>query len=49
MVAAVLRGTKRLFDIINKNPMVEIRTADYVHSLGGIAQNSKFIAIYSCI
>lgn len=49
MVAAVLWGTKRLYDFANQNPMVEMRTSDYVHSVPVIAQNNKFIAINSCI
>jgi len=49
IVVAVLMGTKHLYDFINKNPMIEMRTADYVHSLNVISQNSKFVAINSCI
>ena len=49
MIVAVLMGTKRLYDFVNKNPMLEMRTADYVHSQAVISQNSKFVAINSCI
>ncbi len=49
MVAAVLWGTKRLYDFANQNPMVEMRTSDYVHSVPVIAQNKKFVAINSCV
>jgi len=49
MVAAVLWGTKRLYDFASQNPMVEMRTSDYVHSIPVIAQNKKFIAINSCV
>ena len=49
MIVAVLWGTKRLYDFVDRNPMVEMRTADYVHAQAVITQSSKFVSINSCI
>ena len=44
-----LMGTKRLYDFCAKNPMVEMRTVDYVNNPCIVAQNSKMVCINSCL
>ena len=49
MVVTFLMGTKRLYDFCAKNPMIEMRTVDYVNNPTVIAQNSKMVSINSCL
>lgn len=49
MVITFLMGTQRLYDFCEKNPMVEMRTVDYVNNPAVIAQNSKMVCINSCL
>lgn len=49
MVITFLMGTKRLYDFCEKNPMVEMRTVDYVNHPCIVAENSKMICINSCL
>lgn len=49
IIATFLMGTKKLYDFVNGNPAVEMRTADYVNNPAVIAQNSKMVSINSCI
>ncbi len=48
-VATFLMGTKKLYDFVNHNPDIELRTADYVNSPLVIAQHSQMVSINSCI
>lgn len=49
MIVTFLMGTKRLYDFAAVNPMLELRTVDYVNSPVVVAQNSRMICINGCI
>jgi len=49
MTVTFLMGTKRLYDFAHDNPMVELRTVDYVNNPVVVAQNSKMTCINACI
>ncbi|PID79556.1 MAG: 4-hydroxybutyrate CoA-transferase [Clostridiales bacterium] len=49
MIVTFLMGTKRLYDFAAKNPMVEMRTVDYVNDPFVVAQNSKMVCINACL
>ena len=49
MVATFLMGTKKLYDFVNNNPMVEMYPVDYVNDPYVIGQNDRMVAINSCI
>ena len=49
IVAGFLFGTKRLYDFIHNNPLIELHPTDYVNDPFNIAQNDKMIAINSAI
>lgn len=49
MLVTFLMGTKRLYDFAAKNPLVEMRTVDYVNNPALIAQNHKMVSINSCL
>jgi 4-hydroxybutyrate CoA-transferase len=49
MVVTFLMGTKRIYDFIDHNPAVEMRTVDYVNHPVIVAQNTKLVSINSCI
>ena len=49
MIVTFLMGTKRLYDFADKNPMVEMRTVDYVNHPAVIAQNSNMVCINSAL
>jgi len=49
MVVTFLMGTKRLYDFVNYNPAMEMRTVDYVNHPAIVAQNSKLVSINACI
>lgn len=49
MMITFLMGTKRLYDFVNKNPMVEMRPVDYVNHPAVVAQNSKMVSVNSCL
>jgi 4-hydroxybutyrate CoA-transferase len=42
-------GTKRLYDFVDHNPMVEMFGVDYVNDPYVIAKNDNMVAINSCI
>jgi len=42
-------GTKRLYDWVNDNPLIEMRRTEYVNDPFVIAQNDKMVAINSAI
>lgn len=48
-VVTFLMGTKKLYDFVNNNPMVEMYPVDYVNDPAIIAQNCKMISINSCV
>ena len=49
MVAASLMGSKKLYDFVDNNPDVMMRTVDYVNNPMVICQNPKVVAINSCL
>ncbi len=44
-----LMGSKRLYDYVDDNPFVEMRSCDYVNDVAIIRQNPKMVAINSAI
>ncbi len=48
-MATFLLGTKRLYDYVDDNPFIEMRTADYVNDISVIQQNKRMVAINSAI
>ncbi|MBT8395235.1 MAG: acetyl-CoA hydrolase/transferase family protein [Flavobacteriaceae bacterium] len=44
-----LMGSKRLYDYVDDNPFVEMRTCDYVNDVDIIKQNPRMVAINSAI
>jgi len=49
MTVTFLMGTKRLYDFAHNNPMIELKTVDYVNNPAVIAQNSNMVCINACI
>jgi acetyl-CoA hydrolase len=49
MVAGFLLGTKRLYDFVDNNPVVELHPSEYVNDPYVIRQNDKMVAINSAI
>lgn len=49
MIVTFIMGTKRLYDFIDDNPIVEMHPVDYVNNPLIIAQNNKMVSINSCI
>lgn len=49
IVVTFLMGTKRLYDFVNNNPMVEIYSVDYVNNPTVIMKNYKMVCINSCV
>lgn len=49
IVAAFLMGTKRLYDFVDDNPMVEMRPADYTNDTAIIRRFDRMCAINSAI
>ena len=49
MVAAFVMGSRRLYDFIDNNPLVEFHPTEYVNDPFVIAQNDKMISINSAI
>jgi len=48
-MATFLLGTRKLYDYVDDNPFIEMRTADYVNDVSIIRQNRKMIAINSAV
>lgn len=49
MVAAFLMGTDKLYNFVDNNPDVVMKTVDYVNDPAVICQNPKVTAINSCL
>lgn len=49
MIVTFMMGTKRLYDFINNNPIIEMNSVDYVNHPIVISQNDNMISINSCI
>lgn len=48
-LATFLIGSKRLYDYVNDNPFVEMRSSDYVNDVSVIKQNPRMVAINSAV
>ena len=49
LVATFLMGSQRLYDFVDRNPMVELYPVDYVNDPRIIAQNRNMVSVNSCI
>jgi len=49
IVAGFLFGSKRLYDFVHNNPIIELHPTDYVNDPFNIAQNDKMVAINSAL
>lgn len=49
MIATFLMGTRKLYDFVDDNPMVEMHTVDYTNDPLIIAQNDQMISINSAL
>ncbi len=49
IVVTFLMGTKRLYDFVNNNPMVEMHPVDYVNNPVVIMKNYKMVSVNSCV
>lgn len=49
MIAGFILGTKRLYDFVHDNPIVELHPTEYVNDPFRIAQNHKMVAINSAL
>lgn len=49
IVVGFLMGTRRLYDFVDDNPMIQMMTIDYVNSPLVIARNKKMVSINSCL
>ena len=48
-MATFLMGSQRLYDYVDDNPFVEMRTADFVNDVAIIRKNKKMVAINSAV
>jgi acyl-CoA hydrolase len=48
-LATFLMGSKRLYDYVDDNPYIEMRSSDYVNDVSIIKQNPRMVAINSAI
>ena len=48
-LATFLMGSKRLYDYVDDNPFIEMRSCDYTNNVANIRQNPKMVAINSAI
>ncbi len=49
IIAGFLFGTKRLYNFIHNNPLIELHPTDYVNDPFNIARNDKMVAINSAV
>ncbi|PJF44853.1 MAG: 4-hydroxybutyrate CoA-transferase [Phototrophicales bacterium] len=49
MIAGFLLGTRRLYDFVHDNPIVELHPTEYVNDPFNIARNDRMVAINSAI
>ena len=49
IIVTFLMGTKKLYDFVANNPIVEMKPVDYVNNPVTIAQCSKMVCINSCL
>jgi len=49
IIAGFLMGSRRLYDFVDNNPMVELHPTEYINDTFRIAQNDRMVAINSAI
>jgi len=49
IIGGVLLGTRKLFDFVDRNAAVELRSSDYTHGAQVLAQLPNFVAINSAV
>lgn len=49
IVLTFMMGTKKLYDFVNNNPVIEMYPVDYVNDPITVSKNRKMISINSCI
>ncbi|MCP4423045.1 MAG: acetyl-CoA hydrolase/transferase family protein [Chloroflexi bacterium] len=49
IVSGFLFGTRKLYDFVDNNPLIEMHPTDYVNDPFNIAQNEKMVAINSAV
>ena len=49
IVCSFVMGTKKLYDFVDDNPMIEFRTVNYTNDPAVIGQHDKFVAINSAL
>lgn len=49
VIITFLMGTKRLYEFVDRNPMIEMRTVDYTNDPFIIGQNERMISINSAL
>ena len=49
VVATIVEGTRRLFDWLRDNRLIELHPVDYTNNVGVIAQNNKMVSINATI
>ena len=49
IIAGFLFGTKKLYNFIHNNPLIELHPTDYVNDPFNIAQNNQMVAINSAV
>lgn len=49
IIVTFLMGTKRLYDFADRNPIIELRTVDYVNNPSVIAKNNRMVSINSAL
>jgi acetyl-CoA hydrolase len=49
IVAGFLFGSKRLYEFVNNNPIIELHPTDYVNDPFNIAQNNQMVSINSAL
>ena len=48
-ITTFLMGTKRLYEYVDDNPFIEMKTADYTNNVDNILRNPKMVSINSAI
>ncbi len=48
-MATFLLGSRKLYDYVDDNPFIELRTSDYVNDVAVIRRNPKMVAINSAV
>ena len=49
IIAGFLFGSKRLYEFVNNNPIIELHPTDYVNDPFNIAQNNQMVSINSAL